>query len=268
MFEIKKNQRKYYCSDQCRYAYLYENRDKWACPLERISKCEYCGEEFDNWRNPNRKYCCQAHYFAARYGFESEEEIKAMPRDDKVEWALQRKSEGLNYKEIAEELGMSHDTVKSWGRRYGDKCPTELEVCATDQFDEMTDFEPESGSIEVCELPRAAMRRIFLVCGTASFRGKYDNFASQVPQMLAYNLQTGDVFVFCNRSRHQLSVLQWQGDGFVLMFRRTEKERYPWPGFFDLTAVEITRSDLEMLIEYPRFIRRLRGLPTPDFLSS
>jgi len=223
--------------------------------------------EFKNWGNPNRKYCCQAHYKAARFGHKPVEEIKVMSRDDKVEWALQRRSEGFVYREIGEELELPLDTVKSWVRRYRERCQAETEMWAGEGFDQEADLESGAESIEVCELPGAEIRRIFLLCGTARFNGKYDNFTSQIPQMLSYNLQTGDAFVFCNRSRHQLSVLQWQGDGFMLIFRRTEKERYPWPGFFELMAVEITRADLEILVEYPRFMRRLRGLPTPEFLG-
>jgi len=191
-----------------------------------------------------------------------------MSRKERVSRVLRKTNEGFSYGEIANELNMSYNTVKSWVRRYGDKYQAEQEMCEEDRPAQISLVaNPEFDSIEICELPETIIRRIFLVCGTGRFGGKYDQFASQVPQMLEYNLQIGDVFVFCNRSRYQLSILQWQGDGFVLMFRRTEEERYLWPRFFNSKAVEITRSDLEMLLEYPRFMRRLRGLPTPEFLG-
>ena len=180
------------------------------------------------------------------------------------EEALALRCNGLRYREIAEKTGISIDTVKSWSRRYSQTCGG---VNSTADTEEMIQDEADLESIEICELPQSVIGRIFLICGTVRFGGKYDHFASQVPQMLEYNLQSGDVFVFCNYSRHQLSVLQWQGDGFVLMFRRTEEERYPWPRLSKAKAVEITRPDLEMLVEYPRFMRRLRGLPTPEFMG-
>jgi len=184
-----------------------------------------------------------------------------MSRNEKLAWTLQRRSEGTTYRKIANELDMSIDTVKRWCRRYGEEDQKESEMTIPS--------EPELNfkSIEVFELSEATFRRIFLICGTSDFKGKHDSFISKVPEMVAYNLQTGDVFVFCKKSRYQISLLQWQGDGFELMFRRTEQEKYPWPEFLNPKAVEITQADLEMLIEYPRFMSRLRGLPTPDIFT-
>jgi hypothetical protein len=69
--------------------------------------------------------------------------------------------------------------------------------------------------------------------------------------------------VFCNSSRHQISALQWQGDGFAIMFKRTEKERYPWPASAQVKVIEIKHKDLKRLLEFPQFVRRLSGLPAP-----
>ena len=126
------------------------------------------------------------------------------------------------------------------------------------------DIIPET--VEFYELHEIPIRRIFLVCGPIVFRGKFDAFAAQVPSMMDYNLMEGDVFVFCNRTCHQLSVLQWQCQEFVIMFRRAEKYRYLWPKFNELKVIEISRTDLETLIEYPRFLGRISGEPTPQIL--
>jgi hypothetical protein len=76
-------------------------------------------------------------------------------------------------------------------------------------------------------------------------------------------MTAGDLFVFCNCSRHQISALQWQGDGFAIMFKRTEEERYPWPISAQVKVIEINHEDLERLLEFPQFVRRLSGLPAP-----
>lgn len=122
-------------------------------------------------------------------------------------------------------------------------------------------------SITVCELQEALMRRIFLICGPLTFQGKIDAFAARIPAIMTHNLEIGDVFVFCNHDRYQLSVLQWQGQAFSIMFRRTEKQKYPWPVFDEIRVIEVRRSDMEMLMEYPRFLQRIKGLPAPDFWS-
>jgi transposase len=114
-------------------------------------------------------------------------------------------------------------------------------------------------------VPLAEIREghIYLVCGPYDFRGKIDGFLAKISEMMAENMAAGDLFVFCNYSRHQISALQWQGDGFAIMFKRTEEERYPWPVSAQVKVIEIHREDLQKLLEFPQFIRRLSGLTTP-----
>ena len=105
-------------------------------------------------------------------------------------------------------------------------------------------------------------KRVFIVAGPSRFQGKYDQFASQVPVGAEEWMMNGDVFVFCNVRRTQLSILQWQEDGFALFFKRTEYDRYPWPDAENQELVEITPADLRLLLEIPLLLLRLQGTPT------
>jgi transposase len=115
-------------------------------------------------------------------------------------------------------------------------------------------------SEEIQQLDLSELKRVFLICGSSKFRGKFDSFSVRVPQALEMNIMIGDAFVFCNRTRTQVSVLQWQGDGFAQYFKRSDYGQFPWSAQRDAQAVEITPEDLKMLLEYPRLMLRLSGI--------
>ena len=118
---------------------------------------------------------------------------------------------------------------------------------------------PEDAVTETRQFDIASTNRIFLVCGASRFNGKFDAFAVRVPRALESNMIVGDAFVFCNWSRNQISILQWQGNGFAQYFKRADYGRFPWSYKKDVSAVEVTPEDLKTLLEYPRFMLRLSG---------
>ncbi|WP_126310559.1 IS66 family insertion sequence element accessory protein TnpB [Methylomusa anaerophila] len=37
------------------------------------------------------------------------------------------------------------------------------------------------------------------------------------------------MFLFCDRRRDRLKALYWEGDGFVLLYKRLESVMFQWP---------------------------------------
>jgi len=65
--------------------------------------------------------------------------------------------------------------------------------------------------------------------------------------------------VFCDWSRTQICVLQWQGNGYAQYFKRSDYGQFPWQFKRVAQAIEVTSKELEVLLEYPKLMLRLSG---------
>lgn len=57
--------------------------------------------------------------------------------------------------------------------------------------------------------------------------GKHD--ASIVQQQFELDPFTNTLFLFCGRRRDRIKALYWEGDGFVLLYKRLESGSFQWP---------------------------------------
>lgn len=56
------------------------------------------------------------------------------------------------------------------------------------------------------------------------------------------------LFVFCNRNRNRIKILEWDGDGFWLYFKRLEKGSFRWPTEGTEATMGMNASELEILL--------------------
>ena len=56
------------------------------------------------------------------------------------------------------------------------------------------------------------------------------------------------VFVFCNRNRDRIKILEWDIDGFWLYFKRLEKGRFRWPQVGDESTMKLEPEELSVLL--------------------
>ena len=94
-------------------------------------------------------------------------------------------------------------------------------------------------------------RQVYLACGNTDLRKSIDGLAVLVKE--AFNLDpfSQGLFVFCNRKRDKLKILQWDHNGFWLHYRRLERGKFKWP----------TSNDDTISISYREFRWLLDGLP-------
>lgn len=90
--------------------------------------------------------------------------------------------------------------------------------------------------------------RIYIACGYTDMRKSIDGFAAIIQQNFQLNPFQNSLFLFCGRRCDRMKALYWEGDGFVLLYKRLENGRFQWPR--DAEAVRaITDQELRWLLE-------------------
>ena len=66
------------------------------------------------------------------------------------------------------------------------------------------------------------------------------------------------IFVFCNKNRDRVKILEWDVDGFWLYFKRLEKGRFRWPDSDGSNTMILTDDELHLLLGRPRIMQKLK----------
>lgn len=101
-------------------------------------------------------------------------------------------------------------------------------------------------------------RRVYLACGATDMRKSINGLSAIVQDSFKLDLFDGALFVFCNRSRDRLKILDWDGDGFWLYFKRLEKGHFKWPAQGDTATITLTGDELSILLGGARVELKLR----------
>jgi transposase len=66
------------------------------------------------------------------------------------------------------------------------------------------------------------------------------------------------LFVFCNRNRDRIKILEWDTDGFWLYFKRLERGRFRWPEAGGDNKMLLTSEELSCLIGSAKLEKKLK----------
>jgi len=90
--------------------------------------------------------------------------------------------------------------------------------------------------------------QIYIACGYTDMRKSIDGLMLIVKQTFQLNPFQNNLFLFCGRRRDRIKALFWEGDGFILLYKRLESGGFQWPK--NAQAVRsITPQQLRWLLE-------------------
>lgn len=101
-------------------------------------------------------------------------------------------------------------------------------------------------------------KRVYLACGHTDMRKSINGLSAIVEGSFKLNLFDGALFVFCNRNRDRVKILEWDGDGFWLHFKRLEKGHFRWPAPGEEATMTLTGEELAYLLGGTRVELKLR----------
>lgn len=98
-------------------------------------------------------------------------------------------------------------------------------------------------------LNEAGVERVYLACGSTDLRKSIDGLAVLIKEGFALDPFSPCLFVFCNRQRDKLKILQWEHNGFWLHYRRLERGKFQWPAETGCAPVKVSRRELRWLLD-------------------
>ena len=109
-----------------------------------------------------------------------------------------------------------------------------------------------------------AGQQVYLITGYTDLRRSIDGLASIIQGQLNLDPFSTALFLFCGRRRDRIKGLYWEGDGFILVYKRLERGVYQWPRN-EREVREITPQQYRWLmeglqVEQPKAHRPVTGL--------
>lgn len=112
-----------------------------------------------------------------------------------------------------------------------------------------------------------AAEHVYLACGYTDMRKSVNGLSTLIS--CKYNMDpfSKSMFIFCGKSRDIVKALLWEGDGFLMLYKRIEGGKMCWPRNADEIR-ELTEQELRWLleglsIEQPKAIKKI----SPSILS-
>ena len=97
-------------------------------------------------------------------------------------------------------------------------------------------------------IPVGSGTKVYLAIGATDLRKAIRTLSALVAGKYALDPFSGHLFAFCNRDCNLIKMLLWDRNGFWLLQKRLEKQRFKWPSSADAVA-ELSQRELRWLLD-------------------
>jgi len=81
-------------------------------------------------------------------------------------------------------------------------------------------------------------------------RKGFDGLSGIITNILDDDPRSGEVFIFINKGRDKIKLLQWQGSGFVLYYKRLESGTFELPEYEELNgSIVLSYTKMAMIVD-------------------
>ena len=99
---------------------------------------------------------------------------------------------------------------------------------------------------------------VYLCCGYTDMRKSINGLTLLVQKSFGLDPFSDALFVFCNKRRDRIKILEWDEDGFWLYFKRLERGKLRWPSENEDNKMILTGEELAVLIGSAKLEKKLR----------
>lgn len=109
-------------------------------------------------------------------------------------------------------------------------------------------------------------KHVYIVCGKTDLRKGIDGLAIVVAENFGLDLYDDSLFLFCGNRSDRFKGLYWDGEGFILLYKRFENGGLRWPRYRN-DAHQLTNRQIKQLLEgvNPLPPKRVKAASHGDF---
>ena len=100
---------------------------------------------------------------------------------------------------------------------------------------------------------------VYICCGLTDMRKSINGLSILVQADFSLDPFSDALFVFCNKQKNRIKILEWDGDGFWLYLKRLERGHFRWPSNGSASVMALTARELSYLIEGAKLEKKLKG---------